>query len=363
MTTKTCTKCKIIYDNPNKSFPVRKDAKDGLRTTCKKCNSDSQLIYKEKNIERIKETQKKWYIEHSEIQNAKTKQYYQDNKEKLLLQQKEYAQKNVEKRKNDQKLYKINNKEKIKDYSLKYYEKNKEIMNDKMKIYYEKNKEQLKEQMKDYRITNKKKIDEYQKKQYQENSDIVIEKTKLYNKNNKEKISVKSKSYRNNIAKYEIYNNKISYAEEIKKDVNGNLQVKCTYCDQQFNPTNRQVIDRLSVLNGNSKGESRFYCSDGCKQSCTIYRQVDYPKGFKKATSREVDPLIRKIALARDEYKCKKCFKTIDEIALHVHHIEGATQNPMISNDIDNVITYCIDCHIEIHKIEGCKNLQLQKCA
>ncbi len=52
---------------------------------------------------------------------------------------------------------------------------------------------------------------------------------------------------------------------------------------------------------------------------------------------------------------------TIDEVQLHCHHIEGYTQNPLLGNDIDNVITLCKACHKEVHKLPGC-NYQDLRC-
>jgi hypothetical protein len=62
------------------------------------------------------------------------------------------------------------------------------------------------------------------------------------------------------------------------------------------------------------------------------------------------------MALERDNYQCqnKECNKSISKMALHVHHIEGATEQPLLSNDLTNVITYCKICHKEVHKKVGC---------
>ncbi|MCP4761750.1 MAG: HNH endonuclease [archaeon] len=39
---------------------------------------------------------------------------------------------------------------------------------------------------------------------------------------------------------------------------------------------------------------------------------------------------------------------------LEVHHIKGAAKEPLLANDIDNVITLCSDCHKKVHAEEGC---------
>jgi len=129
------------------------------------------------------------------------------------------------------------------------------------------------------------------------------------------------------------------------------LQVKCIYCGKWFIPTINQINSRISVIYGNSNGDLNFYCSKGCKQSCPIYHKSKYPEGYKKATSREIQPELRKLVFERDEYTCQKC-GSIEN--LHCHHYEGVEQNPIESADIDNCITLCKKCHKYIHSQKGC---------
>jgi 5-methylcytosine-specific restriction endonuclease McrA len=130
------------------------------------------------------------------------------------------------------------------------------------------------------------------------------------------------------------------------------LGVECTYCGKIFRPTRTEVKNRLLSLNNKTTSENRFYCSSGCKSACSIYRQVKYPKGFKSATSREVQPALRKMVLGRDEWTCQICDKEHGE--LHCHHITGVGQNPIESADIDNCITLCKKCHKKVHKLPNC---------
>ena len=58
------------------------------------------------------------------------------------------------------------------------------------------------------------------------------------------------------------------------------------------------------------------------------------------------------------ETKCQKCGATED---LNVHHIEGVAQEPMLANDIDNCITVCHSCHVEIHSQPGCTYFDYQR--
>lgn len=56
----------------------------------------------------------------------------------------------------------------------------------------------------------------------------------------------------------------------------------------------------------------------------------------------------RKSVFERDNFTCIKC-KTIGWI-LNAHHIEHFSKNKDLRFDIDNWITLCKDCHINIHK-------------
>ena len=164
---------------------------------------------------------------------------------------------------------------------------------------------------------------------------------------------------------YDTYAPQISFCENVrrnKKDPNI-LEVKCAYCGKWFIPKLSEVNNRIECLNGKIKGEMRFYCSTQCKKECPIYGQVLYPKGFKPATSREVQPELRQMCFERDNYTCQKCGKIQEElkVGLHCHHIEGIRWNPLESADLDKVITVCKNCHIKIHKQTDCNYYDL-KC-
>jgi len=161
---------------------------------------------------------------------------------------------------------------------------------------------------------------------------------------------------------YETYAEQISYAENVRRNSNDKniLEVKCAYCGQWFTPSIPNLNSRIQSLKGNALGEHRLYCSNGCKKACPIFGQYKYPKGFKPATSREVQPQLRQMVLKRDDYTCQKCDKMIDAVELHCHHIDPVANNPIESADTDNCITFCKDCHKEVHKQSGCKYHELR---
>lgn len=187
-----------------------------------------------------------------------------------------------------------------------------------------------------------------------------------YRKSNPDKWADYQKDNASNIKrwrkKYALYNkkDKLTIDEEPRLAEDGkSLEVRCKYCDKYFKPTNLQLQIRVDALIGKQSGDGYLYCSDGCKYSCSIYGQHLYPRDFKPATSREVQPALRKLVLERDNWTCQKCGSTD---TLHCHHIDPVASNPIESADVDNCITFCIDCHIESHKKDGCGYRELANC-
>lgn len=164
---------------------------------------------------------------------------------------------------------------------------------------------------------------------------------------------------------FDTYAKQISYAEEVR-DVHIDglklLEVKCVYCGRWFVPKIQAVWDRKKALlhdssdTKNRVGENLFYCTDGCKTACPVYRAVEQRKKFYVPnTSLEVLPEIRKEVLKRDEYKCTKCGASIETTELHCHCILDET-------DVNSCLTECINCHnithrdLEIDKLKYEKN-------
>jgi len=154
-----------------------------------------------------------------------------------------------------------------------------------------------------------------------------------------------------NIPLYETHGPQLEKYEEIRCTEGGYLETRCTYCGKWFMPKRTEIVNRITSINKTGARESRFYCSSNCKSECSIFNQKKYPKGFKIATSREVQPELRQMRLAIDDYTCQKCGSTK---SLHCHHYEGIWVNPVESADLDICITLCKKCHKEVHKLPGC---------
>ena len=159
---------------------------------------------------------------------------------------------------------------------------------------------------------------------------------------------------------YKTYAHQIDWIDDIRHDPDNNdlLQVRCTNCNKWFNPTRGQVFSRSRALKDDAGKESRFYCSDECKNSCSIFYQQKYPKGNKPYYSREVQPELAAMVLERDGYECQRCGNKSN---LQCHHYEGIEQNPIESADIDICVTLCKQCHKKAHKDVGCRRIDLRK--
>lgn len=214
---------------------------------------------------------------------------------------------------------------------------------------------------KHYRVIKKKDIAETSKQYHISHRDEILERKKLLYIEKRDNIVLRKKKRHASPVLFDDYAFRLNQFEDVRKSVCNNfLETTCAYCGRWLQPTNQQVRNRLTAINTVGSGEHRFYCSENCKHACPIYRQVKYPKGFKKATSREVVPLLRQLVLERDDYICQKCGATTETAQLHVHHILSYMLNKMMANDPDNCITLCKNCHKEIYLHDGCRYADLR---
>jgi len=160
---------------------------------------------------------------------------------------------------------------------------------------------------------------------------------------------------------YDTYAHQIDFCEEVRRDPTNEdyLQVRCTNCNEWFSPSRISVASRIMALDDRVDGEHRFYCSEECKHSCSIYGQKEFPKGFRSTTSRPHDyavwaDLIKK----RDGHICQICGETE---GINAHHYEGLHVNDMQSLDLDMGVTLCAECHHRSHTGSGCTYYDLQK--
>lgn len=192
-----------------------------------------------------------------------------------------------------------------------------------------------------------------------------IKKNKDYNPNLARKLENNSNWHGGLTNKYvvgfNVYASQLEKYEKVRPDPENNniLQVECTYCGKFFTPNPHEVRNRIKSINGykNIRGENRFYCSDECKRICPIYRQRTKYRFQNKSISREVQPELRQMVFARDNWTCTKCNSTK---SLECHHKDGIRWNPIESADIDVCTTVCSNCHSLIHQKDDCKYTDMQ---
>lgn len=130
---KKCSKCG--EEKELSEFSKDKNGKFGLKSKCKSC----------------------------------FKEYYNDNREKILLGNKIYRGENPEKEKE----YHLENKERISKLNKIRYINNKDEILETNKIYHLENDERLKEVKKQWRLDNSDHMLEYQREYYNENKDTI----------------------------------------------------------------------------------------------------------------------------------------------------------------------------------------------
>lgn len=140
----------------------------------------------------------------------------------------------------------------------------------------------------------------------------------------------------------------LTYLEKPRLNVDLKIEVRCAKCKQYFIPHRYAIGNRRYALQGklNSLGtECRLYCSNACKQACSVYNNKGGVPN-KTRHARIDQPDLRKMVLERDGYTCIQCGS---REALVCHHIVPVVIDPLESADVDNCITLCQECHNKAH--------------
>ena len=91
---------------------------------------ENNRIYRQNNLEKIKEYQQEYRQSNREELNKYNREYHQDNLEKMNKQNRDYYQNNLKKIKKDKFKYYREHKEKINDYYSKYYRRSRGLSED-----------------------------------------------------------------------------------------------------------------------------------------------------------------------------------------------------------------------------------------
>ena len=151
------------------------------------------------------------------------------------------------------------------------------------------------------------------------------------------------------------------------------FQFKCKKCNKWFTPLSYQVSNRSYELNNDRDG-CYFYCSDECKNSCSLfdvnpnYVLNKYPEEHLTIKDSEYK-IFRKEVLGRQLKEEDICFNHCElcnsESKLEVHHEKPQKTHPHLALDPDNGIILCRDCHMKHGHKDECSiiNLKLKLCS
>lgn len=203
--------------------------------------------------------------------------------------------------------------------------------------YYQKHKESRKKTLRNY---------------YDNNKEQTLAYSKLWYKENKERLKKHRTKRRFGPAPYNTYYNQLTVEEEPICGENGELVVKCSKCGEYYIPILTKVIQRITSLKGQQTGESRLYCSDKCRNECSIYHAKSFPKGLRSVSvaSRCNQQLNKKqlLDLQLDEFGynfCEKCGKEKLRKELIIHHNSQVSKYPEEADNMAHQILVCKGCH------------------
>jgi len=237
-TTKQCTKCEEIKDFSE--FTKNKSKKNGIESCCKLCSK------------------------------MRVKEYYKENKNKVLQYQESYRNINKEKIAKRDKEYSIKNKEVISKQRKEYRVKNKDMINAKAKIHRALNPDQMIK----YRKENKEKIKITTQKWRKNN----VEKLREYSKEYAEKNTAKIKLYQSSVRARVLASNRSSKRRELKHySSNGTLPINV------MSPLNGELLELLN------NQENMCYL---CKSDISKNRHLDHWIPLSKGGTHSIDNVV-----------------------------------------------------------------------
>ena len=127
------------------------------------------------------EKRERYYIENNECVNKvrptrTQKEYYEDNKDKILEMNRKYRSNNEDQYQKYQNQYREENKEKLQEQKKNYYKDNKDKINNNVKIYRENNKEKCNDNDKAKKLKNPEKYKKIQESYRERNKAKLQEK-------------------------------------------------------------------------------------------------------------------------------------------------------------------------------------------
>ena len=262
-----------------------------------------------------------------EKKSLRAKERYKANRDKILVDRKEYQ---------------LKNKENIKKRKHMYYVKNRDVVLTKRKKYC---------------LINKDSIKADKRKNYLENKELINNNRKEYYNKKREDIIEIAKNYRNSVSKSKKQFSRIPLSDA-PKFINNVITVTCKKCNKRYAPTYSQISSRIQALK-TIGGESNFYCSDICKNSCDIYRFKACIQTDVRSEKRVKERVAKKVRACQDkslkQSQCDEnlnqsyCEKCGDFIDIELHHTLPIAQYGKEAVNSSGHILLCAGCHVKLH--------------
>jgi len=198
----------------------------------KKCIQKKQEALCEGGINICAKCGKTLDISKFQIRYGKISDYCKECKAKI---DQEYYKNNKGAVKQKTKEYRENNREKVKEYQNKYQKDNKDSIQERHKEYKEKHIEEITKYQKDYKESNKDKLKIFQKEYRESNLEKIKECRKEYYKNNRKEIRANQKEYREN--------NRGTILERARERRYNNIEEVRAH-QNEYNKNNRDVINK-----------------------------------------------------------------------------------------------------------------------
>ena len=155
--------------------------------------------------------------------------------------------------------------------------------------------------------------------------------------------------------------------EELRETKSGEIKAHCKNheCENSkekggwFIPTRIQLFERIKAIEKpRGFGESNFYCSQHCKDTCILYRRRSDPfKNNELPFTQQEIQTFNKTVLKRENYLCEYCGKPAE----HIHHIYPKKLEPFFILDPYYGVACCKKCHYKYGHQDECSTGNLSK--
>lgn len=214
-----------------------------------------------------------------------------------------------------------------------------------------------KECEKEYKKMHKDKTKTYQIEYRKINKERLRERSKNNYALNKDEIISKNNAYSYSPTDSMILFNQLSSVDS-PLIVDGLITVICKNCGKRITPNVIEIRHRINSVNGKMSGENNFYCSDKCRNSCSLFnfrtdsidpRSKLYIKDKDRKETRNCQTnSLKQLQCDNNGHNyCEKCGDIIDVELHHTHNV--AKYGKSAINSAGHVLL-CFRCHIEIHE-------------